>query len=122
MKKILVVEDEQVLRDAYVSILLAEGFEVTYARDGAEALLSLRESKPDLILLDILMPKLDGIEFMKKSKLKQKYPKIKVITFSNLSDTERLDEITKLGSTINILKSSYTPKQLVSTVKKLLVS
>lgn len=119
-KKILIVEDEQILRDAYVHILSQEGYRVSEARNGREALESLEREDHDLILLDILMPKMDGLEFLKKAKLTKKHPRTKVIAFSNLSDHKKLEFMVGLGVTKNILKSSLSPKQLAEAVKHLL--
>lgn len=119
MKKILIVEDEHILREAYRNILTQEGFSVTVAENGRKALAELDKSAPDVILLDILMPEMDGLAFLRAAGLPKKYPKVKVIAFSNLSDEQKLDDMVKLGVAVNILKSSLSPKQLVAAVREL---
>lgn len=118
-ERVLVVEDETILRKAYVSILKQEGFNVYEAGDGHEALKVLKKVKPNLIILDILMPKMDGLAFLQQARILQDYPDTKVLAFSNLSDQQKLDQTATLGATKHILKSSLSPKQLVDTVREL---
>jgi DNA-binding response OmpR family regulator len=119
---ILVVEDEQVLNDAYVTILKKEGFKVLSAFDGEEALSVAETNDIDLMLLDLRMPKVNGIEFLKAYDLKsQKKPPI-VIVFSNLDMQEEIDEAFELGATKYMLKAWASPKELVKLVKDNLAS
>lgn len=111
MAKVLIVEDELPLRMAYDTILKRDGHIVDRAKDGAEALEKVEKFKPDLILLDLLMPNVDGIEFLKKYDL-TKHPKVKVVVFSNLSHSEQIEEAEKLGAVRYVVKSSVTPSQL----------
>lgn len=120
MKKILIVEDEKVLRDAYIKILSMEQFEVYGAENGEVALRCLPQVRPDLVLLDILMPKMDGLEFLERANIKKLYPKTKVIAFSNLSSQTKLNKIMKLGADSHLLKAGLSPKELVATIRELL--
>lgn len=114
---ILIVEDEQVLNNAYVTILKQEGFKVLSAFDGEEALSVAETNKIDLILLDLRMPKVNGIEFLKAYDLKaQDKPPI-VIVFSNLDMQAEIDEAFELGATKYMLKAWASPKELVKLVK-----
>lgn len=115
--RVLIVEDEDILRTAYSKILSHEGYEVTEASNGKKALSLLAGHRPDLILLDILMPEMDGLEFLMTANLPKAYPHVKVIAFSNLSNQQKLDQMMKLGVVQNILKSNLSPKQLAHTVK-----
>ena len=119
-KNVLVVEDERILREAYVNILSHEGYSATQAINGRDALEKLAQKHFDLILLDILMPEMNGLEFLQKAELTKNYPHTKVIAFSNLSDHHKLEHMLQLGVTQNILKSNLSPKQLAKTVEKLL--
>jgi CheY-like chemotaxis protein len=119
-KKILIVEDEEILRDAYTKILSHEGYSVTNASDGKKALQKLKTESYDLILLDIVMPEMNGLEFLQQAKIMKINPQTKVIAFSNLSDHQKLEAMLKLGVSRNILKSSLSPKELASTVRALL--
>jgi DNA-binding response OmpR family regulator len=114
---ILVVEDEQTLNEAYVTILKKEGFRVLSAFDGEEALSVAETNDVDLILLDLRMPKVNGIEFLKAFDLEsQTHPPI-VIVFSNLDMQEEIDEAFSLGATKYMLKAWASPKELVKLVK-----
>ncbi len=117
MAKILIVEDELPLRMAYDTILKREGHTVERARDGEEALQKVEELQPDLILLDLLMPNIDGITFLQKYDLK-KHPKVKVIVFSNLSHSDQIEKAEALGITRYVVKSTVTPSQLSQLVNE----
>lgn len=119
-KKILVIEDELMLQQAYAQILTHTGYEVAVAGDGAEGLQQLERVKPDLILLDILMPRMDGLEFLEQAQIKKNYPKLKVLAFSNLSNAPKVNKMIELGATKHVLKSSVSPGELVSMVADLL--
>lgn len=120
IKKILIVEDEKILREAYANILTQEGFRVIEAPDGVEALARLKEHRPDLILLDLLMPKMDGFTFLQEAKLTEVLPDTKVLAFSNLSDHQRLQKMLRMSAVRHVLKSSLSPKELVATIRELL--
>lgn len=120
MKKVLIIEDEMMLREAYAQILTMKGYKVSTASDGVEGLEQIEKVKPDLVLLDILMPRMDGLEFLKEAKVKEKYPNTKVLAFSNLSNASQVSEMVKNGADQHILKSSVSPAQLVSLVDGLL--
>jgi CheY-like chemotaxis protein len=114
---ILVVEDEKVLNEAYTTILTKEGYKVLSAFDGEEALSVAETNRVDLILLDLRMPKVNGIEFLKAYDLaEQDNPPI-VIVFSNLDMQEEIDEAFALGATKYMLKAWASPKELVKLVK-----
>jgi DNA-binding NarL/FixJ family response regulator len=121
MAKVLIVEDELPLRMAYDTILKREGHTVERAKDGQEALDKAGDFKPDLILLDLLMPNVDGIEFLKKYDLK-KHPKVRVVVFSNLSHSEQIQEAEKLGAMRYVVKSSVTPSKLSQLINEVLES
>lgn len=119
MKKILIVEDELALREVYVTLFNLEKFKVYQAASGLEALAQLSAVKPDVILLDVLMPGMGGVEFLKTANLQKEYPFTKVLMLTNLSDPKTLQQITALGATKYILKSSISPQQLVISVREL---
>lgn len=120
MKKILIVEDEKALNEAYQTILTKEGYKVSSALDGDEALEITELMEPDLILLDLRMPHIGGIEFLKKYELKKKHPKVKVIVFSNLDTQSEIDEAYELGAQTYMLKAWASPKELARLVKETL--
>lgn len=112
---ILIVEDEAVLRDIYKLILSAQGYNVHTAANGAKGLLLLKETVPDLILLDLFMPVMDGKEFLKNFDSND-YPQTTIIVYSNLSDDHIEREMIALGASQVVLKSSMAPKDLVELV------
>lgn len=116
-KTILIVEDEQPLNDAYSTILKKEGFSVLSAFDGEEALSIAETNKIDLILLDLRMPKVNGIEFLKAYDLAAQDKPPVVIVFSNLDMQSEIDEAFELGATKYMLKAWASPKELVKLVK-----
>ena len=114
--KILVVEDEPFLLDLYQTKLLQEGYEIFIAQNGAEGIEMAKNHLPDLILLDILMPKVDGYGLLKAIKSDKNTKNIPVIIFSNLSQKEEIEKGLKLGASDYIIKTSVTPTQLAEHV------
>lgn len=119
MAHILVVEDEKVLNDAYQQILKKEGHQVATASNGEEALKETEKQEPDIILLDILMPKMNGIEFLRAYKLKDKHPHTDVVILSNLDMDKEIKEAYDLGASRYILKAVTSPQQLAVLVNHL---
>lgn len=117
--KILIVEDERSLNEAYEMVLSSEGYDTYCAYDGEQALQITKETEPDLILLDLRMPKVGGIEFLKRYDA-SKHPNVKIIIFSNLDTQNEVDEAYKLGAQKYILKAWASPKELVRLVEEVL--
>ncbi|HEX8182472.1 MAG TPA: response regulator [Candidatus Saccharimonadales bacterium] len=115
MVKVLIVEDNETLNEAYKLILEKDGHDVTTAFNGEEGLEKLNDLTPDLILLDMLMPKMDGLEFLRNFKL-DKYPKTTIIILSNLNEDEQVEEARKLGAHRYILKANTSPRELAARV------
>lgn len=117
---ILVVEDERTLNEAYQVILRKAGYVVKSAFDGKEALTALKTYEPDLILLDLRMPNMDGLEFLHKYDLTHSHPDVKVIIFSNYDMQAEIDEAYQHGADRYILKAWASPKELLTLVKNTL--
>lgn len=122
MARILVVEDDHDLNKAYAIILRHEGHEVVQAFDGQEALQKLKERKPELILLDLLMPIMGGLEFLQQSDLNKKYQGVKVLIFTNMENSPEVAAAYKLGAHRCIIKSWTAPHNLAKVVADTLQS
>jgi CheY-like chemotaxis protein len=117
-----VVEDEQSLNAAYKLILEKAGYDVRTAFDGNEALERVGEQEPDIILLDLKMPRMDGIAFLEAYQPKQLKKKPKIVVFSNFDLQDEIDRAFALGADKYVLKAWAAPKDLlkiVSEVEKL---
>jgi CheY-like chemotaxis protein len=114
--RVLVVEDEKDLRDVYAIILEHAGYEVCRSSNGKEALKEVESCKPDLILLDIFMPVLDGKGFLEQLD-SSKYPNMKVIVCSNTSDNGLMEEMLTLGADKIVTKSTIAPSDLARLVE-----
>src|SRR5688500_1694091 len=119
MTKVLIVEDDPFLQRAYTTVLTMEGYDVSFAPDGLEGLKKARELKPDLVLLDLLMPNMNGFEFMKQYNLKA-HPETKVVVFSNIVTPEEIKKAMELGASKYLTKARFTPKDIVTTIKEVL--
>lgn len=116
MRKILVVEDDEILNDVYRTILSTEPYDIDVAFNGQEALERCNETDYDLILLDLMMPNVDGISFL-KSFTPELHPNTKIIVTSNLSAGDMLTKAIKLGAHNSVIKADISPKQLISLVR-----
>lgn len=120
MAKILIVEDDELVVKAYTKKLELAKYEVEIAVDGIEGLEKAKELKPDLILLDILMPRLNGIEVLKKIKADPELKAIPVIVLTNVASSENTGECLRAGCVSYIIKSSAIPTDVLNEVKKAL--
>ena len=118
MKKILFVEDEMALQKTFKDILKEEDYEIISALDGEIGLRLAKEEKPDLILLDLILPKLDGFELLKKLKEDPETKNVPVIVLTNLERTEDIERALELGATTYLIKANYTLKEVVKKIKK----
>ncbi len=120
MAQILVIEDNKTLNEAYKMILEHEGHSVEVAQNGQEGLEKFKKLEPDLILLDLLMPILDGLGFLKQ--FRKLYPKnnIKIVVLTNLDQDKEITAALKLGAYKYIVKARTSPKQLAINVNHLI--
>ncbi len=114
---ILVVEDDTSLNDAYKTILSAAGYTTKTAFNGEEALALTKEFEPDIIFLDLRMPVLDGIGFLREYQPKINRSDVKIIVFSNYDMQQEVDEAYELGAERYVLKAWASPKELIKIVK-----
>ncbi|MEA1926010.1 MAG: response regulator [Patescibacteria group bacterium] len=122
MKKILIVEDDPMLLEIYQKKFLDYKYDILTASTGIEALQKIRIEKPELVLLDLVLPEEDGFEVLKKIKQSPRTKDIKVIIFSNLSQVENKQKATELSADGFITKSDYTPREIIEEVGKVLLN
>lgn len=119
-KKILIVEDEETLQKALREYLTEEKFEVVSALDGQEGLTLAEAEMPDLILLDIILPKIDGFKVLEGIKGNDKTKNIPVILLTNLESAEDIQKAFEKGATTYLVKSDYKLEDVVSKIKETL--
>lgn len=117
-KKILIIEDEEILSDLLKKKLTQAGYEVSVAEDGVEGINQVEKSVPDLILLDIVMPKMGGFEVMKELQKREEFAKIPVIIISNSGQPVELDLAQKLGVKDWLIKTDFDPQEVLDKVVK----
>ncbi|HEY1645725.1 MAG TPA: response regulator [Candidatus Saccharimonadales bacterium] len=113
MAKILIVEDDAILADLYHNTFLLGGFETVIGRNGLEGLEKAKQEKPDIIFLDIMMPKMNGLELIDKLKEDESTKNIPVVILSNFSDEKLAKEAIAKGALAYVIKSEYEPKQVI---------
>ena len=118
MKKILFVEDESALQKTFGDLLSEEGYEMISAMDGESGLRMAKTENPDLILLDLILPKIHGIEVLEKLKEDPATKKIPVIILTNLEGMESVERALGLGATTYLVKASYTLKEVLEKIRK----
>lgn len=119
-QKILIIEDEKALGEMYRDKFIQSGFKVDWSQTAEEGIEKVKKFKPDLILLDILLPRANGIGFMGWLKKDPDFSTIPVIAFSNFDEPETKKEALKLGVKDYLIKTSYTPQEIIDKIKKYL--
>lgn len=117
-KKILVVEDDRSLQNALVEVLGQEGFATVSALDGEEALAKVSSEKPDLVLLDIILPKKDGYEVLAEMKKNAATKDVPVFILTNLEEVDNVQKALDLGATTFMIKSDFSLKDVVQKVRE----
>lgn len=118
--KILMVEDEPDLAQIFIVGLTKGGFTVELARNGVEAVGKVKEVNPDLVLLDLIMPEMNGYGVLEKIAQDKKTKKFKIFVWSNLTQQDEIAKAKKLGADEYLIKSGYTPTALAEKIKTLL--
>lgn len=119
-EKILIVDDTDFYINAYRTKLLGEGYIVNTARNGVEAIKSIAVDKPDLILLDLMMPVMDGFKVLQTIKLDANLKEIPVVVFSAKGATEEIGKAIAAGATDFLVKATITPNKVVDKIKQVL--
>jgi len=120
MKKILLIEDEKILSEMYRDKFTEAGFEVLVAYESKEGLALAKKEKPDLIVLDILLPRENGIAFLNWLRKEPEIAEIPVIAFSNYDEPNTKKEAIKLGAKEYFIKTDYTPEEIIKEIKNYL--
>ncbi|GBE05017.1 MAG TPA: response regulator [Nitrospirae bacterium] len=118
--KALVVDDAEMFQKIYKSILLADGFKVFIANNGAEALKSVMEDKPDIMLLDINMPIMDGYKVLEHVKSNDDLASIPILVLSSRGQPEEIEKAMDLGADGYLIKTTSKPKEVVAKIKEVL--
>jgi len=118
--KILLVEDDQMIVELYKLKLEESGFEVTVTEKGSEALEIAKKEKPDLILLDIILPEIDGFAILQTLKSESATKKIPVMLLTNLSQESDQQKGTQLGAAGYFVKAQHTPSDILAEIKKII--
>ena len=116
-KTILLIEDEEVLADLLEKKLNREGYDVHLAEDGEVGLQKMRELKPDLVLLDIVMPKVGGFEVMEKASQDEMLKDIKIMVVSNSGQPVELEKAKEMGAVDWLIKTDFDPQEVIDKVK-----
>lgn len=121
-KKILIVEDDKFLRELITKKLKEEGYDTVGAGDGEEGIEKAKKDSPDMILLDLILPGIDGFEVLSKIKDDPSVSSIPVVILSNLGQREEVEKGLKLGAVDYMIKAHFTPGEITDKVKSVLES
>ena len=120
MAKILIVEDDPLIMTLYEKIFVLEGFEVILAANGEEGLEKAKSVMPTLIVLDVMMPKMNGFDLLMRLKKDPQIQNIPVVMLTNLAGTQDAQKALSEGAVKYLIKSEFTPKQVVNLVKEII--
>ncbi|MDP3963919.1 MAG: response regulator [bacterium] len=119
-KKILLVEDDPFISEMYTTKFERAGYDIEVGMTGKEGLMKAREWMPDILLLDILIPEMDGFEVLSQIKKDPATSKIPVVMLTNLGQKEDIEKGTALGAAAYVIKAHFTPQEVVDKVKSIL--
>jgi CheY-like chemotaxis protein len=120
MKKILVIDDDQFFPKTLGGALPADKYTVIYAENGEMGLEKLKEEKPNLVILDLMMPKMDGTAFLLKLQEDPDLPKCPILVSSNLSSVKKISDVMALGAVGYVIKSDESLQSIVQDVERIL--
>ncbi|MEI9863207.1 MAG: response regulator [Limisphaerales bacterium] len=118
MKKILIIEDDKVLGNICYNYLMSDGYHVKTAEDGENGLTLMREFKPDLLLLDLMLPQMSGMDVIKQVRSEVEFAKIPIVVFSNAYLTDLVQEAWKAGATKCVSKTNSSPRELTDIIHR----
>jgi CheY-like chemotaxis protein len=119
-KKICIVEDDDNIREIYATELRSKGFTVIEAENGEEGLDLIKQNNPDLIMLDLKMPVMNGLEVLEKLRKDSQISKIPVIVLTNVDDQDSINEVGKYETRFYVVKSLTTPQKILGMIREVL--
>ncbi len=119
-KKIVIIEDDKMIRDMLSEYLQKNGFEVEISNNGEDGLNLIRQSKPSLVILDLVLPEKDGYTLLKEKKEDPDIKDIPVLLLSNLADPAAVDKAMGLGVTYHMIKSNHELSEITNKIKSIL--
>lgn len=120
LKRIVIIEDNAMAANIYQATLQRQGFSVDVAADGEKGLASVTAARPDLVLMDLMLPKMDGVELLKRIRANEDLARIPIVVMSNAYTQPRLDALQGAGATKIVPKAKMSPKQLLEIVQEVL--
>lgn len=120
MAKILLIEDEKALHDALGGALKKNGHNMIDAYDGMEGMAKLKSEKPDMVVLDLMMPKMNGLDFLAEAKKLEGFGNTPVIVLTNSDNTEHIQQVVDAGATTYLVKSNYSLGEVVEKIETFL--
>lgn len=120
MTTIFLIEDDPFLIDVYSAKLKEVGFEVDIATSGEEGIRKIKQKKPDLLLLDIVLPGANGWEIIERIRKDEAIKDLKIVILSNLTEKDEVEKGLWLGADKYLIKAHFTPSQIVEEIKKIL--
>lgn len=117
-KKIMIIEDDKFFRDLVSQKIKQDGFDVVEASDARKGLEMLPEEKPSLVLLDLILPGMDGFEFLERVKADDNFKNIPIIILSNLGQKEEIERGIKLGAEDFLVKVNFTPDEVAEKIRE----
>ena len=120
MKKILLIEDDQIVANVYRNKLAVEGYQTETAADGETGLKLLRTLKPHMVILDLMLPGISGVDVIKEIRKDQEFSKLPTVVFSNTYLTNLIQEAWRAGANKCLSKSSCNPKDVIDIVRSLI--
>lgn len=118
LKKIIIIEDDEFFRELMISKLKNENYKIITATNKEDGLKKIKKEKPNLILVNIIIPRISGFEFLKEIKKDSTLFSIPIIIISNLGQVENIKKYIELGATDYIMKAHFTPNEIINIIKK----